>query len=94
MAFSWNLKPFRVVRKHKIPPNPRGVVGAFSRIGYKLEEAIADVIDNAIDAEADHILVRFFLKNSSIQRIAIVNNGKGLKDNEINAAMEFGGDTR
>ncbi len=75
-----------------IPPNPKGVVGAFVRIGYSLEEAVADVIDNAIDAGAGLVLLRFFLANSSIKRIAILNNGKGLRDTEINTAMEFGGD--
>ena len=87
---SWSLLPFKASKKRVIPPDPKGVVDAFARIGYTLEQSVADVIDNAIDAEAKNVVVRFFLEDSSIRRIAIVNDGQGLKDSEIDAAMEFG----
>jgi hypothetical protein len=70
LPIKWGLDPFKWVRKRKIPPDPKRVVEAFARIGYRLEEAIADVIDNAIDAHAKHVVIRFFLSNSSIQRSA------------------------
>jgi hypothetical protein len=92
IATPWSLDPFKGIRKHAINPDPKRMVEAFSRIGYKLEEAVADVIDNAIDAGAEHVLIRFFLSDSSIQRIAILNDGQGLTETEIDDAMQFGVD--
>jgi hypothetical protein len=88
---SWTLTPFRAVGKRAIPPDPIRTADAFSRVGYRLEESVADIIDNAIDAGARQVIVRFFLANSSIQRIAIIDNGRGLTDIEIDSAMQFGG---
>lgn len=40
------------IRSERIPPDPKGTSVALRRIDYSLEEALADVIDNSIDASA------------------------------------------
>ena len=41
-----------VHRKDPIPPNDAKAADIFSRVGYKLEDALADLVDNSIDAHA------------------------------------------
>lgn len=71
-------------------PNPEGVVQAFARIGYRLEEALADIVDNSVDAAAASILIRFYRTAHSITRIAIVDDGGGIAPDQIDASMQFG----
>ena len=72
------------------PPDAGGTREAFSRIGYKLEEAIADIVDNSIDAKARNILIRFVQNQNSIIRVVIVDDGHGMTSETILKAMQFG----
>lgn len=72
------------------PPNPERTKDAFSRIGYSLEEAVADLIDNSIDAGAADVLVRLVYDRKNIHRIFIVDNGHGMKEDILRQAMKFG----
>lgn len=80
------------VGSDKIDPDPGKVAQAFSRIGYRLEEALADLIDNSIDASANHILVRFLRDRHSLKRIVIADDGHGMKEKTLKEAMKFGSD--
>lgn len=81
----------RVVGGKPNPPDAGGVAQAFSRIGYRIEEALADLIDNSVDAQARSVLIRFFRTSASIDRIAIVDNGNGMTTRALDQAMKFGG---
>lgn len=56
-------------------------------IGYTLETALADVIDNAISAEASRIEI---FADSESSRIGILDDGKGMSSDELLAAMKPG----
>lgn len=58
-------------------------------IGYSLETALADIIDNSIAAKSTHISVRF-LWNKGSPWVAVVDNGGGMSPPELKAAMRFG----
>lgn len=73
-----------------IPPNPERTKDAFSRIGYSLEESIADLIDNSIDAGASDVLIRLVYDRKRLQRIFVVDNGRGMREVELRHAMQFG----
>ena len=45
-----------------LPPNYGKLDVALRSIGYSFEAAVADIIDNAIDAEAANVLVRLITK--------------------------------
>ena len=72
------------------PPDPERTKDAFSRIGYSFDEAVADIIDNSIDAEATDILVRLLYDRKSIRRVFIVDNGRGMHEETLRSAMRFG----
>jgi len=78
------------VRTIPIAPHAGKVTDALSRIGYSIEEAAADLVDNAIDAGASGILVRFVHDGSEIRRILFADNGRGMNEEELLAAMQFG----
>jgi len=73
-----------------IEPDAR-VVDAFQNIGYSLEAALADLIDNSIDAGASQVLVRFVRTNNELHSLDVVDNGNGMTDVAIDRAMKFGG---
>lgn len=61
-----------------------------SRIGYSLEEALSDIIDNSIDAEAKAVLVRFICSKDRINQIIIADDGYGMLPDELHRAMQYG----
>lgn len=79
-----------VVKTVPIPPHAGKVTDALSRIGYKIEEAIADLLDNCIDAYASKVLVRFVHDGAEIRRIVVADNGRGMNRAQLLSAMQFG----
>lgn len=70
-------------------PSAKNLIHALRDIGYSLETAIADVIDNSISANAStiNIYIHFDLDNSYI---AIVDNGIGMDEPTLRNAMKLG----
>jgi hypothetical protein len=79
-----------VVKSVPVPPHAGKVTDALSRIGYKIEEAIADILDNCIDADASKALVRFVHDGEEIKKIIIADDGKGMSSSQLLSAMQFG----
>lgn len=73
-----------------IPPDPERTKGAFSRIGYSFDEAIADLVDNSVDAGAADVLVRLLYDRKTVRRVYVVDNGHGMRDQTLRSAMQFG----
>jgi hypothetical protein len=59
---------------------------------YEFETAVADLVDNSIDAGARTILARFIRESGAITGLAIVDDGKGIAADELVSAMTLGGD--
>jgi len=72
-----------------LPPYPSVLVESLRNIGYTMETAVADIIDNSITAEASSISVRFDW-NNAIPWIAIIDNGYGMSKDVMLQAMRFG----
>jgi len=72
-----------------LPPNPAALSESMRDIGYSIETAIADVIDNSITAEAKVIDVRFSWNNGN-PWLAIIDDGCGMNKDELVSAMRFG----
>jgi hypothetical protein len=78
--------------EEKLPPNFSKLDIALRSIGYSFEVAVADIIDNAIDAEAKHILVRFVIKRNAPLDVVIYDDGYGMTEATLREAMRFGSD--
>ena len=76
-------------REHT-PPDPVRLIFALRQIGYNLEQALADLLDNSIAAGANSVLIRFLCDSERIRSLAIVDDGAGMNERELSEAMRFG----
>ncbi|GAA3770224.1 ATP-binding protein [Streptomyces phyllanthi] len=72
-----------------LPPDA-GYGKALTNQGYGFEGAVADLIDNSIDAGADKIVVHFLRDAERILTLLIIDNGRGMDDADLDAAMTVG----
>ena len=79
------------VQEH-LPPNFGKLDVALRSIGYTFEAAVADVIDNSIDAKAQTIMVRIVLNKEKPLDIVIWDDGQGMNQDTLKEAMRFGAD--
>lgn len=59
-------------------------------IGYSLEAAVSDIIDNSITAKAENIEVNFFPEHSDGPYIYILDDGCGMTEPVLEEAMRYG----
>lgn len=70
-------------------PEASSMIETFRAIGYNIETAIADIIDNSISANAKNIWINFEWKGS-ITWLSIKDDGIGMNDAELIQAMRPG----
>jgi len=70
-------------------PNAARLIESLRYLGYGNYEAVADLVDNAIDAEAQHINLRVHQKNNQPQ-ISIADDGAGMTREVLDQAMRLG----
>ncbi|MEA3640228.1 MAG: ATP-binding protein [Lamprobacter sp.] len=79
-----------VHKSETVIPDPGRLIFALRQIGYSLEQALSDLIDNAIAAGASNILIRFLWSGERILSLAVADDGHGMSDAELRNAMRFG----
>jgi hypothetical protein len=70
-------------------PDPCAMITSMRAVGYKVETAIADLLDNSITAGAEHIRIRFEWNKGS-PWFAMLDDGKGMSEAELITAMRPG----
>lgn len=70
-------------------PNAGRLVESLRYLGYGNYEAISDLVDNSIDADAEQIYVRVQQRETQIQ-ISIADNGTGMDLTTLDQAMRLG----
>lgn len=72
-----------------LPPDPRMMrtIG----LNHSFESAVADIIDNSLDAKASAVLVRFLRNKDRLLGLCIVDDGRGMNEDAIDRAMTIGG---
>ncbi len=71
-----------------LPPYAPTLIESTRAIGYTLEAAVADIIDNSVSAQATTVDVFFFPIGNPY--IAIMDNGCGMSADELDTAMRYG----
>ncbi len=80
-------------------PNAAKLISSLRHLDYNNIKALADIIDNSIDANASHIWIDIIPKKekakeeSEIGTIIIADNGKGMDNDTLDEAMKLGSDT-
>lgn len=71
-----------------LPPHAPTLMESTRAIGYSVEAAIADIIDNSLTSQATKIDIDFFPIGD--EYIAIIDNGYGMTSDQITNAMQYG----
>ena len=80
---------YNSLQKASAEPMASSMIETFRAIGYSLEIAVADIIDNSVSADAKNIWIeRIWRGGKSI--ITIKDDGKGMSGDEIITAMRPG----
>ena len=77
-----------------VAPDSSRLIDALRQIGYSFEQAISDLVDNAISAGATHVLIRFLRKGEDLKSIVVVDDGRGMTAARLTDAMRFGSSAR
>ena len=62
-------------------------------LNYNLEQVVADLVDNSIDAGAENVWVIYNeeeYNNHNSFYVAVIDDGKGIPDDRISSVMDFG----
>jgi len=78
-----------MAKSQRLPPSARSLSASLRDLGYSLETAVADIIDNSISAQATSIDI---ICNMPFEPpvLAILDNGTGMDEDELLAAMKHG----
>jgi RNA polymerase sigma factor (sigma-70 family) len=77
-----------VARTVALDPDP-SVLGAIGR-GHTLASAVADIVDNSVDVQAQRIGIRFLTRKGTLERIRIIDDGWGMTEDVLIDAMTLG----
>lgn len=77
-----------VIERIKLAPDA-GLVKSLGA-NHTLESAIADLVDNSIDAGASRVSIRLLTRNERLTQVEVLDNGKGMDAAAANAAMTIG----
>ena len=76
------------MKTKNLPPYAPTLIESTRAIGYSLEAAVADIIDNSIAANATMVNIYFFPIDGAY--VSILDNGAGMNDTELDLAMQYG----
>ncbi|MFZ2499307.1 ATP-binding protein [Methanosarcina sp.] len=71
-------------------PNASRFIDAMREIGYDVNQAVAELIDNSISAGSRVIKIKFCIKSERNFSFQISDDGKGMTKSELINAMRFG----
>jgi len=72
----------------ELPPDPR--VNAALGLQHSLETAVAELVDNSIDAGAHGVWIRFIVDDAHVREIVIADDGRGMSRGAIRKAFILG----
>ena len=78
-----------VSRTVSVPPDP-SVQKVLTRANYELSAALAEIIDNSLDASAQNVRIRFIRTEQFLVGLQVIDDGVGIPPNELDSVMKFG----
>jgi len=78
-----------ISKTRSAPPRAMAMLESLRGLGYSTAAALADIIDNSISADATEVHIDFTWDGSK-SRIAVLDNGRGMDDAELESAMRLG----
>ena len=74
----------------EIIPDPESLLESIRSVGYSLKEAISDLIDNSISANASSIRVIISLEDTREGKFHLIDNGDGMDHQKLVSSFRLG----
>ncbi len=81
-------------RKHLLPPNPARLIEGLRDTGYDFNTALADIVDNSIDAGANIIAIQIEMDADGDVMVSVTDNGCGMDEQTLLDGMKYGASAR
>ncbi len=78
------------IKSIPVPPTPLRLIESLTQIGYSFHTAIADLVDNSIQADSSEIYIDMCINESDEPYVVICDNGRGMDKKQMIEAMRFG----
>ena len=75
------------MQEEDVPPGPQ-LMESMRSVGYTLESAVADIVDNSISAHSTTVRIFFSLSDAYV---AVVDDGEGMSADQVRHAMKLAG---
>lgn len=75
---------------YKAPPSASRMVRAMGRLSYEFEQAIADLVDNSIAANASIVEIVIDQRIGGKIYVHVADNGAGISEQSLPAAIQYG----
>ena len=83
-----DVDELQIAETRRLPPDPR-VMEAIGH-NHDLGSAVADLVDNSIDAGAGTVMIMVVRRRGQVVRLLIVDDGAGIPDDQLDRAMSVG----
>lgn len=77
------------IATHEVIPSAHRLIKSLRDIGYNISSAVADIVDNSIEAKATMISIDVCFKGDG-SHVCITDNGNGMDRDQLIEAMRFG----
>lgn len=77
------------MKTYEIRPSASRLINSLRDIGYDFNTAVADLVDNSIEAGATHIQIDIRYRGAR-SCVTITDDGQGMTESAINEALRFG----
>lgn len=74
----------------EIIPDPESLLESIRSVGYSLKEAISDLIDNSISANASSVRIIISLEGSEDAKFHLIDNGDGMDHQKLISSFRLG----
>lgn len=85
---------FENVEEIELNPDPERVIVGLRDTGYEFNTAVADIVDNSIAANAQHIVLDLAADFRGNIRLMIADDGDGMDVEGLTKAMQYGSPSR
>lgn len=79
-----------MTRKQILPPNPARLIEGLRDTGYDFNTALADIVDNSVDAGATKIDIRINMDPDGDILVTVADNGCGMDEKTLLDGMTYG----
>ena len=73
-----------------LPPDPVGTIQGMRHTGYDFNTALADIVDNSVDADSTEIHIKIEMDEDGVF-ISVADNGCGMDEETLLRGMQYGG---